>query len=130
MTMSAMYVVLLFAAYFFHGLHGTTLDRHGIFNIPFKLQKLVASLYYWPDISLDNAEDLEVIFDRNNEGYIDLVTKAACDYTNAIAAHMRQYGDKSIIRDRPNSHRLTELVVHSLLLFGHGKNFYQNWYSS
>ena len=34
---------------------------------------------------------------------------------------MKKYGDAAILRDKPNSHRLIELAVHTVPLFGHSR---------
>ena len=122
MTMSTLYVLLLFASYYFRNLSGSHFDTQGLFLIPAVLQEFISKLYYWPDIELDDVDDVAFIQDRYpNPLYFVRLRKLAFQYTDMVGEHMRKYGAQAHLRDRPNSHRLIELAVHTVPLFGHGK---------
>ena len=121
MTMSTLYVILLIATYLFEDIKGTDLDTEKIFHLLKYLQGFVSTLYYWPDVSIDNADDFEFYTACNGESYFKRLRYFAVTYTSHVAKTMLQNGDKSTLTDRPNSHRLIELALHTVPLFGHGK---------
>ena len=121
MTISTLYVILLVSHHLFRRLKGTSKDTAEIFHIPQLLQQFISFLYYWPDISVDGIDDVELVTSGNHEGHFNLLRESASVYTSAVASYMRRFGKKALLRDRPNSHRLTELALHSVPLFGHGR---------
>lgn len=121
MTMSTLYVVLLCASPILYELKGTSLDTKGIFHIPSILQEFISTLYFWPDITVDSFEESDFVVKDNHHYYLQRLQKLAAEYTDEVGKHIRKYGVLSVLSDRPNSHRLLELAVHTIPLFGHGK---------
>ncbi len=122
MTMSTLYVILLFASYYFHNLTNTKFDTQKLFGVPVSLQNFIAAFYYWPDIDLDCFDDVDFVqTSYPNSEYLERLRDYAFEYTERVASHMRAHGESALLKDRPNSHRLIELAVHTAPLFGHGK---------
>ena len=121
MTMSTKYVILFSSSHIFYRLKGTALDTQKIFHIPRILQDYIANFYFWPDISIDSFDDVKHFEDNNDFQYLARLQKLANEYTEEVGKHMRKYGESAVLNDRPNSHRLMELTVHTVPLFGHGK---------
>ena len=141
MTMSTLYVILLVATPFFDDLKGTDLDTQNIFHIVRYLQGYVSTLYYWPDVSIDNADDFDFYTEYNGAAYFKRLRFYAVTYTTLVAKTMLHHGTESTLTDRPNSHRLIELAMHTIPLFGHGKivselvlelthAFFKGWFRS
>ena len=123
MTMSTSYTIFLIASRYFEDLKNTDLDTQKIFHIPSYLQEFISTLYYWPDLSIDHDEDVLFYKENNGVDYFDRLRRYAFAYNKAVATAMNRNGVDTILKDRPNSHRLLELSLHTLPLFGHGKLF-------
>ena len=65
--------------------------------------------------------------------------ECALMYISKVKHHMQTYGEAALLKDRPNSHRLLQLAVHTVPLFGHGKltselvlelthSFFKGWF--
>lgn len=121
MSMSTTYIILLFASRIFKDLEKTSLNTKRIFHIPLLLQSIISHLYYWPEKNIDPTNHISKLHDDNGHKYIVQFEKLVHLYTTAVYNHMTTYGDNALLKDRPNSHRLIELAVHTLPLFGHGK---------
>ena len=121
LTMSVLYVVLLMATPYFNNIQGTTVDSQGLLTIPQLLQDIVSLLYYWPVDKFDSAQSLELVHSNNRLNYYRQLKIRVEKYTTAVANHMYKFGDDALLKDKPNSHRLLELVVHTVPVYGHGK---------
>lgn len=120
-TMSTLYVVFLFASKYFDDLKGTKYDTKMVFAAVKPLQDFISTLYYWPDIAVDDIKDIQSIHCEDKTGYLGALRDHAVLYSTAVSDHMKKYGDAAILKDKPNSHRLIELAVHTVPLFGHGR---------
>ena len=122
MTMSTLYVVLLFASTYFKDLSGSNkYDTQNILDIPMHLQHFISTYYYWPDISVDSESDVAAVQRSGRATYLGKLKTYAFAYSSAVERHMKRFGENALLRDRPNSHRLIELAVHTVPIYGHGK---------
>ena len=96
-------------------------DTKNLFDIPMHLERFISAYYYWPDISVDCANDVAAVHASGRANYLGILKKYAFEYRSAVEKHMKRYGDNALLKDRPNSHRLIELAVHTVPLHGHGK---------
>ena len=85
------------------------------------LQNFISTFYFWPDISLDNEDDVTSVLSADKTTYLGKLRDYAFAYSSGVDKHMRQFGDDAVLKDRPNSHRLIELAVHTVPLYGHGR---------
>ena len=85
------------------------------------LQQFVSTYYYWPDICVDSESDVKAVHGSGKATYLGKLKNHAFAYSSAVAKHMKEYGENALLKDRPNSHRLVELAVHTVPIYGHGK---------
>lgn len=121
MSMSTTYIILLFGSRIFKDLDNTQLNTKKLFHIPLLLQNIIAHLYHWPELFIDPSTEVTKVQSENGRSYLIDLRNMTESYSKAVSQHMNTYGDNAVLKDRPNSHRLFELVVHTIPLFGHGK---------
>ena len=121
MSMSTLFTVLLMSTPFLEKLSAGNGDHNNAFNLPILLQRFIATLFFWPDERLDSEQDVSFLRGDSFKGYLTSLHRLATEYSSAVIKYINKYTRERNAPDRPNSHRLLELVVHTLPLFGHGR---------
>ncbi len=87
------------------------------------LKGLVSLTYWWPNAKIDGKSYVDdLLKDGRQKYYAHLQTKSK-HYIEKVNAFCKKYKDFGKELDKPNLHRLLELYISSIPLFGHVRNF-------
>lgn len=121
MSMSTLFTVLLMSTPFLEQLSGANDNPYNAFNLPILLQRFIATLFFWLDEPLDSEEETSFLRRDNSKRYFKSLLRLATEYSTAVIRYINKYTRESNAPDQPNSHRLLELAVYTLPLFGRGR---------
>lgn len=86
------------------------------------LHRLVAMVYWWPREYVDGVEASRYMGVKGRSQHCAELKKIGSDYLNHVhdmKRHHREFGE---VLDKPNLHRILELCIHTVPLFGHACN--------
>lgn len=121
MSMSTLFVIIMVSIPYFNRLSMETSLRIHPFSLPGQLHSYISLLYFWPTKAHDCQTDIDMVHGNNRKTYYSRLLARARSYTNSTARFINNCGENFTFKpDKPNGHRLLELTVHTLPLFGHG----------
>lgn len=94
-------------------------DEVPIFGVLVALQKLIALLFWWPSMDTDHPLHFAEVHGKDTTKYYTALQHLATKFIVEVSAFCCAHPDKKQLIDRPNVHRLLELVVHTVPLYGH-----------
>ncbi len=130
LTTSALFCVILFAATIFSDLNvrqstSTSDEIPCPYHLPAKLQSIIGLMYWWPNVNSDTMSDFTYVSGQNDkkpvEYYAD-IARLVEEYIDSIKDYYIRGGRQREILDKPNAHRLLELVHHTLPMYKHCLN--------
>ena len=118
-TMSAWLCVLLVSAPIFDELHAS--QNEPAFLLPRKLQTFASMLYRWPKKEVDGRHDESWDFSnvRHQLRYQHNVTSSAMSFLTTARQVFKDSRAAGAPIDRPMTHRLLELVMNTIPIYGH-----------
>jgi len=90
-----------------------------IFDILLLLHRTVMLLYLWPNDKLEGDKCMEYVFGRSNGRYFKILQKRVDEFSEHASKLFASKNPCAELLDKPNLHRLRELVIHTLPKFGH-----------
>jgi len=93
-----------------------------IFRLPRLLQKIMSTVYHWPCIETDGEEHSRMFTTEGRLEYYRKLQDMAVEYLSECNNFMSTNNLLGAGLDKPNAHRLLELVFHTIPTFGHARN--------
>ena len=120
LSMSGWFCVLLIAADVFNS-YGRAIASNVInpFHLPKLLQRVVSLLYWYPSTRTDTPSDFDYFYTNNGEQYKRDLFMASRFHLSSVNDYIKHGGRLGKVLDKPNAHRLVELCVHTIPLYGH-----------
>ena len=122
LSMSSLFIVLLFASHLFDLYDkrwSSAIASPSPFHLPMLLQRIVEHLYWYPSTTTDSSDDFDYVLNDNGERYQQTNMQRLTTYINAMNSYIAKVGRHGHELDKPNAHRLIELCVHTVPIFGH-----------
>ena len=120
LTMTSLFCTLLVSSHVFRDKYGET---HGSdFAILTCLQYISSILFWTPTTSADGRACLEFVDRGQGRVYLSSLKDLAERYVAKLRSLYMKHGKVGLILDKPNVHRLLELCVHTIPVFGHAKH--------
>ena len=92
------------------------------FSILRDLQKLVSIMFWTPTSITDGPDNVSFVGKGSGKDYLKLSCTRAKSYVDKLKHLHANNGNVGSILDKPNAHRLLELCVHTIPLFGHARH--------
>lgn len=122
MSMTAVFSVLLIInAIADDYLSATELHRRCL-QLMQSLQRLMSLAYWWPSVAVDGDVAEGYTGEEGQANRVKALRIAVSQYLNEVHELRRLYRDEAAVLDKPNLHRVLELCIHTVPLFGHIRN--------
>ena len=115
LTMSMLYSILIVLP--------SALEAIGLFeSIPTRkliinLHRFCSLAFWWPDYSADGEHAWTLVHGSQMSQYHKSLYLLASNFVKSVESYSSQYPDYAKFVDRPNTHRLLELALHTIPMF-------------
>lgn len=90
--------------------------------------QLVNLIYYWPFEHADGSLQTQLVLGKHRNSYFVCLQRMASQYVKKVNDCLISGVTAAVALDKPNLHRLLELVMHTIPRFGHAR-FVSDWTS-
>ena len=88
-------------------------------NLIVTLRELVSLTFWWPSKHTDGVEAFELVHGSKRDEYYRKMRQLAMRYIETLNDFCKKYPGMMKNVDRPNVHRMLELYMHTIVIFGH-----------
>lgn len=120
MSMTATFCVLMTSSVIFSRLFRN--KQRTCVTLIRMFQNIVAEVYWWPSLNVDGRAAVAYATDRDGTKYYSALHRLVSEFNNTLESLSRSQPQQAAKLDKPNIHRLVELVVHTIPLCKHGRN--------
>ena len=121
LSMSTLYVLLLCSTAYFRTPLSPVDGNVRPFSMCKTLQDYVSLFYYWPTKYYDLDNEIDSVRGDNGHKYLSSLHTLSQSFVESSSSFIKEDGNNCRLLDKPNIHRLLELTVTTLPLFGHGR---------
>ena len=94
-------------------------DRHPAKGMITNLHRLFALAFWWPTVSHDGQTAWRLVHGSHMNMYHRTLQVLAANFVKSVSKYSRSHPNLAVHVDKPNTHRLLELVQHTIPLFNH-----------
>ena len=116
-SMSYIYAILSIMPFAIEYLHLTTPPP--AYTLLSTLRRLVFLTFWWPSKEIDGLDAFNYVHGKNRSKYYSDMRSLVVTYTDELNLFCTTYPNMMKNIDRPNVHRMVELYMHTIVIFGH-----------
>ena len=117
LSMSVLYCVLVFLPIVLQSLN--YLDTIPTKSMILNLHRFCSMAFWWPDVDYDGAKAWSFVHGDGMDSYHRALQLFASNYVKSVDKFCMSFPDLARLVDKPNTHRLLELSLHTIPLFNH-----------